>query len=76
MVCIESTADVAFVASRETCKTVREILSAPLIPLGMLHDRCVAEVVNSVKTIRNVRVSGKTTKLMDIDEHNDKELVW
>lgn len=47
--CLESTADVAFVASHETCRTVREILSAQLIPLGMLHDRCVAEVVNSVK---------------------------
>lgn len=55
--CIESTTDVAFVASHETWKTVREILSAPLTLLGMLLDRCVAEVVvNSVKTNGNVSV--------------------
>lgn len=52
--CIESTTDVAFVASHETWKTVREILAAPLTPQGMLRDRCAAEVVgNSAKTNGN-----------------------
>lgn len=57
MVCIESAADVAFVASHETCEAVSEIISAPLIPPGMLRDRFVAELVNSIITNGNVRLS-------------------
>lgn len=62
MVCIESTADVAFVASHEACKAVREILSAPRIPLGNRHDRCVDEVVDSVIANESVRLSERETR--------------